>query len=45
MRQAEDAVASRDMSGAARASAERFRVEEMGARLAQLYEALNQENA
>ena len=45
MRQAEDAVASRDMSGAARASAERFRVEEMGARLAKLYEALNQESA
>lgn len=44
MGQAEDAVAGRDMSGAARASAERFRVEEMGARLAQLYEALSQES-
>ena len=45
MRQAEDAVAGGDMSGAARASAERFRVEEMGARLAKLYGQLNQESA
>ena len=43
MRQADEAIGARDMSRAARTTAERFRVEDMAARLAKLYEQLNQE--
>ena len=45
MRRADEALAGGERRAAARATAERFRVEDMAARLAKLYERLNQEPA